>query len=152
MQKFAVLLALLVAVTFLPLRVLAQDTGSGNAGQNGSASAETTTVTGCLKAGKQAGHYMLTAEDGTIYHLRSRQVKLGEHVGHTVEVTGTIPQGRGNGAGGQAPSATSGDSSSSSMSGSGQNGAGGATADQHGGGHMLIVTSVKMVSDTCKSQ
>jgi hypothetical protein len=38
------------------------------------------------------------------------------------------------------------------MSGSGQNGAGGATADQHGGGHMLIVTSVKMVSDTCKSQ
>ncbi|MGA7920219.1 MAG: hypothetical protein WCA38_11160 [Candidatus Acidiferrales bacterium] len=148
MQNFAALLALLIAVTFMPSRLQAQDSGNGSAGQNGSATADTTTVTGCLKAGKQAGHYMLTAEDGTTYHLRSRQVKLGDHVGHTVEVTGRVPQGRGSG--GQTPSASSSDGSDTSMSATGQSGASGATGET-GNGHMLIVTSLKMVSDSCKT-
>jgi Protein of unknown function (DUF5818) len=156
MQKFAVLMALLMAVTFMPSRLQAQN--SDNSSQNGAAGSETT-VQGCLKAGRQAGRFMLTADDGTVYHLRSRQVKLDEHVGHEVEVTGRVPQPRGNG-GGQAPSASSSDNSGASMSGSTQNGAGGAsgaTGGQNGGdgmhgGHMLIVTSVKHISDTCKTK
>jgi hypothetical protein len=165
MKKFLCLLALLVAVTFMPSSLKAQDSGNSGGGQDNSANAaSSTTVTGCLKSGKQAGHYMLMAADGTTYHLRSRQVKLEEHVGHTVEVTGRIPQGHGNAPGAQSPSASSSAKSSNNDSEStttpeGQNGlsgANGSTGAQNGqgghSGHMLIVTSVKMVSDTCKSQ
>src|ERR1700722_10232090 len=74
MQKFCTLLALLAAVTFLPSRLQAQ--AAGNSGQDNTPSANTTTVTGCLEAGKKAGHYMLAADDGTTYHLRSRDVIL----------------------------------------------------------------------------
>jgi hypothetical protein len=145
MQKLFSLLALLAALAFLPSRLQAQETG--NSGQNSEPSASAVSVTGCLQAGKKAGHFMLTADDGTIYHLRSRSVDLSEHVGHTVSVTGHVPQHKSQG--GQAPPPSSSSSSaptSGMQSGGGQEGGQGA----HGGGHMLIVTDLKMVSDSCK--
>jgi hypothetical protein len=47
-----------------------------------------TTVTGCLQKGDEADEFSLTAEDGKLYDLRSSSVKLAEHVGHKVTVTG----------------------------------------------------------------
>jgi len=48
-------------------------------------------VTGCLKKG--AGNsFTLTDEQGKMWVLHSRAVQLGPHVGHTVSITGTIPQ------------------------------------------------------------
>jgi hypothetical protein len=142
MQRFCILLALLAAVTFLPSRLQAQ--AAGNSGQDNAPSANSTTVTGCLQAGKKTGHYMLTADDGTTYQLRSRDVNLGEHVGHTVTVTGKVPQGKA--AGEKSPSSTSSSDaygSSSAQSGEGQDG-------HAGGGNMLFVTDLKMVSESCK--
>lgn len=142
MQKLFTLMALLAALAFLPSRLPAQDTG--NSGQDNAPAASATTVTGCLQAGTKAGSFMLTADDGTTYRLRSRSVDLGEHVGHTVTVTGRVPQHKAQG--GQAPSNSSSPDATNEVAQSGE-GQGGGHA---GGGHMLFVTDLKMVSDSCK--
>ena len=49
-----------------------------------------TTVTGCLQKGDESGEYSITGEDGKTYGLRSKTVKLSEHLGHKVTVTGTL--------------------------------------------------------------
>ena len=46
------------------------------------------TVTGCLQKGDEANEFALTGSDGKLYELRSSTVKLAEHVGHKVTVTG----------------------------------------------------------------
>jgi hypothetical protein len=45
-------------------------------------------VTGCLQKGVEAGGYFITAEDGKVWELSSRTVKLDEQVGHKVTLTG----------------------------------------------------------------
>lgn len=49
-----------------------------------------TTVTGCLQKGDEAGEYSITGEDGKTYGLRSTNVKLSQHLGHEVTITGTL--------------------------------------------------------------
>ena len=49
-----------------------------------------TSVTGCLQKGDEAGEYSITAEDGKTYGLRSTSVKLSQHLGHKVTITGTL--------------------------------------------------------------
>jgi hypothetical protein len=139
MRKLFTLVALLAALAFLPSRLQAQDTG--NSGQDNAQSANTTTVTGCLQAGNKTGRYTLTSDDGSTYHLRSKSVDLGEHVGHTVTVTGRVPQGK-----------PSGGTTPQSIMSSDPNAAGQAAGGQgsHAHGNMLIVTDLKMVSDSCK--
>jgi Protein of unknown function (DUF5818) len=51
--------------------------------------AQPLTVTGCLQKGTQPGEVTLTAADGKSYDLRSDSVKLDQHIGHQVTVTGT---------------------------------------------------------------
>src|SRR5438270_1993346 len=46
------------------------------------------TVTGCLQKGDEAGEFSITGENGKTYGLRSTAVKLADHVGHKVTVTG----------------------------------------------------------------
>jgi Protein of unknown function (DUF5818) len=53
------------------------------------APAQPLTVTGCLQKGSQPGEVTLTAADGKSYDLRSDSVKLDQHIGHQVTVTGT---------------------------------------------------------------
>ncbi|HEX7288062.1 MAG TPA: hypothetical protein VF532_17890 [Candidatus Angelobacter sp.] len=48
------------------------------------------TVTGCLQKSDEADEFRLTATDGKIYDLRSSTVKLSEHLGHKVTVTGSF--------------------------------------------------------------
>ena len=49
-----------------------------------------TTVTGCLQKGDEAEEYSITGEDGKTYGLRSKLVKLSQHLGHKVTITGTL--------------------------------------------------------------
>jgi len=93
----SIVLALLVS-----LRALAQDTTKpsddqakqGNTqaapqeNQEKSAS-QTKTVTGCLQKGDQPDQFSITGEDGKSWELRSSTVKLADHVGHQVTVTGS---------------------------------------------------------------
>jgi len=46
-----------------------------------------TSVTGCLKQGTDAHGYYVMGQDGKMYELWGKN--LGEHVNHTVTVTGT---------------------------------------------------------------
>ena len=45
-------------------------------------------VTGCVQKGVEAGGYFIGAEDGKVWELSSKSVKLEEHVGHKVTLTG----------------------------------------------------------------
>lgn len=46
------------------------------------------TVTGCLQKGDEADEFSLTGDNGKLYDLRSSSVKLADHVGHKVTVSG----------------------------------------------------------------
>jgi hypothetical protein len=86
------------------------------------------TVTGCLQKGDEAGEFSIKGEDGKTWGLRSTSVKLDQHIGHQVTVTG---------------STTHETKAEEKKEGQVEN-AGSKTeyAD-------LIVTNLKMVSDTC---
>lgn len=84
MEKLVRLSALLLFVCALGASV----TSSASA-QEKSAGTKST-VTGCLQKGDEAGEYSITGEDGKIYGLRSKTVKLSPHLGHKVTVTGTL--------------------------------------------------------------
>ena len=47
-------------------------------------------VTGCLSKGDSAKEFLLTGNDGSTWEVRSSQVALAEHVGHTVTATGVV--------------------------------------------------------------
>src|SRR5271168_2969030 len=77
MRKIVVTLVLLLSATLL----LAQDSMSK------SADASPTTIQGCLS--KNGAYFYLTDTAGRKYHLVGYNAKqIGEHVGHTVEITG----------------------------------------------------------------
>jgi hypothetical protein len=49
----------------------------------------TKTVTGCLQKGDEPSEFSITGEDGKTWGVRSISVKLDQHVGHQVTVTGS---------------------------------------------------------------
>jgi hypothetical protein len=51
---------------------------------------KTRTLTGCLQKGEDANEYNLTAQNGGTWEIKSDSVKLDNHVGHTVTVTGVV--------------------------------------------------------------
>src|SRR5215469_422904 len=54
---------------------------------------DTRTITGCLSKEHESGNskeYLLTANDGSTWEVRSDSVALGEHVGHTISATGVV--------------------------------------------------------------
>ena len=49
------------------------------------------TVTGCLsKDTKEKNEYLITGEDGKTWGLKSKSVKLADHLNHKVTVTGKV--------------------------------------------------------------
>jgi hypothetical protein len=79
--RFSALLAFAIALgLYVTPNTSAQEQSAGGK----------TSVTGCLQKGDEAGEYSITGEDGKMYGLRSKTVKLSEHVGHKVTVTGTL--------------------------------------------------------------
>lgn len=79
--------SLLMALCFALLIVLAISLATA---QQSAKKGSSKTVTGCLQKSDEADEYRLTSTDGKLYDLRSASVKLGEHVGHTVTVTGSF--------------------------------------------------------------
>jgi len=75
----SIVLALLVSLT-----ALAQDTTAPGDDQS-----KTKAVTGCLQKGDQADQFSITGEDGKSWDLLSGTVKLADHIGHQVTVTGS---------------------------------------------------------------
>ena len=81
---FARMIASIVLALLVSLAALAQDTSKPGDDQS-----KTKAVTGCLQKGDQADLFSITGEDGKSWDLRSSTVKLAEHVGHQVTVTGS---------------------------------------------------------------
>jgi hypothetical protein len=112
--KLAIGAAAIAAITLTaaPITTRAQDNPDDS----------TQMVTGCLKKGS-ATTYTLTDENGKLWVLHSKTVQLAPHTGHTVSITGTIPQ-----------------------KSKDDNDTNGNTAPQNN----LNVTNLKMVSETCE--
>lgn len=94
---------------------------------------KTRTLTGCLQKGEGANEYNLTAKDGGTWEIESDSVKLDEHVGHTVKVTGVVPNAMAHGMK---------EDTKAEMKEHGMD----KHATEHG---HLTVTDLTMVSDTC---
>jgi hypothetical protein len=97
LMLFSIVLALFVSLT-----ALAQETtkpGDDQAKQDNTKAApqenqeksasQTKTVTGCLQKGGQPDQFSIIGEDAKSWDLRSSTVKLADHVGHQVTVTGS---------------------------------------------------------------
>ena len=91
-------------------------------------------VTGCLAKGDSAKEFVLTGNDGSTWEVRSSNVDLAEHVGHTVTATGVVSNAAMHNMKEDAKDAAK-DS--------------GMKKDDSEHGH-LKVTAVKMVSESCK--
>jgi hypothetical protein len=96
--------------------------------------AEVRTLTGCLSRAEGAHEYKLRTENGATWELHSKTVKLSPHAGHTVTVTGRVRNADMHGAK---------EKVKDEMKEHGMD----KDATEHG---HLRVTSVKMVSDSCK--
>jgi hypothetical protein len=94
---------------------------------------KTRTLTGCLQKGESANEYDLTAKDGGTWEIKSDSVKLDEHVGHTVKVTGVVPNAMAHGMK---------EDTKEEMKEHGMD----KSATEHG---HLTVTDLTMVGDTC---
>jgi len=95
---------------------------------------KTRTLTGCLQKGDDANEYKLTTKPGSTWELKSDSVKLDEHVGHTVKVTGVVSHNKAHGMK---------EDTKSEMKEHGMD----KDAKEHG---HLTVTAVDMVSDSCQ--
>lgn len=83
-SKLSSLLLCVVLAGFSTCWLLAQD-NSGDKSKS-----DTRTITGCLTGGDNANQYLLTANDGSTWEVRSSTVSLADHVGHTVNATGVV--------------------------------------------------------------
>lgn len=95
---------------------------------------DTRTITGCLSQGDNAKEFLLTADDGSTWEVRSSAVNLEKHVGHTVSATGVVSNAMAHNMKEDAKDAAHDAGMKKNNS-------------EHG--HMKI-TDVQMVSDTCK--
>jgi len=97
LMLFSIVLALFVSLTALAQETTKpsddqakQDNTKAAPQENQEKSAsQTKTVTGCLQKGDQTDEFSIRGEDGKSWELRSGTVKLADHVGHQVTVTGS---------------------------------------------------------------
>ncbi len=79
-----------IAMAFLALFMFADTAGLATAQSKKTTHKKTRTLSGCLQTGDSANEYKLTTAKGGTWEIRSDTVKLGEHVGHTVTITGVV--------------------------------------------------------------
>src|SRR6202049_2131030 len=94
---------------------------------------KTRTLRGCLQKTDDAHEYKLTTAKGGTWEIKSDAVNLGEHVGHTVRITGVVSSAAIHGAKEDAKD-------EAKEHGMGENSA------EHG---HLTATGLKMVSESC---
>jgi hypothetical protein len=116
-------------VSLCPLAV-AQESATQEKQENKAEHKSVHTVTGCLQKGDEADEFAITGEDGKTWGLRSSSssVKLDDHLGHKVTVTGSATHES------KAEEKKEGEVEKAS------------SKEEYGD---LDVTSLKMVSDTC---
>jgi hypothetical protein len=95
---------------------------------------KTRTLTGCLQKGEGASEYNLTTKNGGTWEVKSDSVNLGEHVGHTVKITGVVSHAKAHGMK---------EDTKAEMKEHGMD----KHATEHG--HMTV-TNLTMVSDSCR--
>jgi len=125
--NYVVLCVMFVAIAMSC--VLAQDTNSQSKSK-----ANTRTITGCLSNGDSADEFLLTADDGSTWEVRSSRESLADHVGHTIAATGVVSNAKLHNLKEDAKDVEK-DS--------------GVKKNNSEHGHMTI-TDVKMVSDSCQ--
>jgi hypothetical protein len=124
-----------IAMVFLALFMFAGAAGLATAqGTTKTTHKKERTLTGCLQKGDETNEYRLTTAKGSTWEIRSDSLKLGDHVGHTVTITGVV--------------------SNAKMHAMKEDAK--AEAKEHGmdkdsteHGHMAV-TNLSMVSDSCK--
>ena len=92
------------------------------------------TITGCLSKGDSADEFELKAAKGSTWEVRSDGVALADHVGHTITATGVVSHAKLHNLKEDAKDAAKDSGVKKSDS-------------EHG---HLTVTSIKMVSESCK--
>jgi len=92
------------------------------------------TLRGCLQKSDDANEYKLTTAKGATWEIKSDSVKLGEHVGHTVLLTGVVSHAKMHGMKEDAKDEAK---------------EHGVDKDSTEHGHMTV-TNLSMVSETCK--
>ncbi len=90
------------------------------------------TLSGCLQKGDSDKEFKLTDAKGNNWEVKSDAVALGEHVGHTVRLTGVVSNAMAHGAKEDAKEKAS------------EHGVGDSTEHGH-----MTVTGLKMVSESC---
>jgi hypothetical protein len=128
-MKFKIAMAFLALFMFAGISGLttAQDTTK-------TTHKKTRTLSGCLQNGDDANEYKLTTAKGGTWEIKSDSLKLGDHVGHTVTITGVVSNAKMHGMKEDAKA-------EAKEHGMGKN------STEHG--HMTV-TNLTMVSDTCK--
>ena len=81
--KLAFWLIPILCLSLCPVALIAQTAAPEKKAE------QSQTVTGCLQKGDEAGEFSLKGEDGKTWGLRSTSVKLDQHIGHQVTVTGS---------------------------------------------------------------
>lgn len=151
MHKLIMTGALLLTASLISATLPAQTESDKPATTSSAANPNVTKVTGCLQAGKKAGTFKLMGDDGTTYMLRSKSTNLSEHVGHTVTVSGRVMTGE-NKAAANGGATQSNSTSPSDATGTNQNASGDSATPPTGAmRNHLLVHSLTMVSDSCKT-
>jgi hypothetical protein len=124
-----------IAMAFLALFMFAGTAGLATA-QNKTKTThkKTRTLSGCLQKGDDANEYQLTTAKGGTWEIQSDSVKLGDHVGHTVTITGVVSNAKMHGMMEDAKDEAK------------EHGVGKHSTEH---GHMTV-TNLTMVSGTCK--
>ena len=108
------------------------NTKEATAQENQKPATTSKTVTGCLQKGHEPGELSITGEDGKTWDVTSKNVKLDEHVGHQVTLTGSAHR-----------ESNAQEKSEGKKEGQVENAA---AKEEYGD---LRVTGLKMVSETC---
>jgi hypothetical protein len=122
-----------IAMAFLALFVFAGTAGLA-AAQTKTTHKKVRTLSGCLQTGDSANEYKLTTAKGATWELKSDSVKLGDHVGHSVTITGVVSNAKMHGMKEDAKA----EAKEHGMD---------KGSTEHGS---ITVTNLTMVSDTCK--
>ncbi|MCU1315624.1 MAG: hypothetical protein JWN63_946 [Candidatus Acidoferrum typicum] len=124
-----------IAMTFLTLFIFAGTAGLATAQDTTKTThKKTRTLSGCLQKGEDANEYDLTTAKGGTWEVKSDSVRLGDHVGHTVTITGVVSNAAMHGVKEDVKS----EAKEHGM---------GKKSTEHG---HLTVTNLTMVSETCK--
>ena len=78
----------ILVITLFPLRASGQESAAKEARED-KAEHGSQSVTGCLQKGDEPDGFVLTGDDGKTWELTGGSVKLADHVGHKVTVTGS---------------------------------------------------------------